>query len=147
MPDENLAGSYYFTLNLGGAEAAGYFAECTGLTSEHTVVEHTAADAQGKSIIQKFPGQQKWSNITFKRGIDDKMQLWQWRKDVMDGKISSSRKDGTIQVVDWEGTPVMTFKFIRAWPCRYSAPGLHAGGNEILVEELEIAHEGFEREP
>ena len=57
MPNEKLAGSYYFTLNLGGAEAAGYFKECTGLTSEHTVVEHTAADAKGKSIIQKFPGQ------------------------------------------------------------------------------------------
>jgi phage tail-like protein len=40
----------------------------------------------------------------------------------------------------------MTFKFIRAWPCRYSSPGLNAGANEILVEELELAHEGFERE-
>ena len=88
----------------------------------------------------------KWSNITLKRGIDTQMELWQWRKDVIDGKINASRKDGTIQVVDWEGTPVMTFKFIRAWPCRYSSPGLNAGGNEILVEELELAHEGFERE-
>jgi phage tail-like protein len=145
MPNENLAGTYHFTLNLGGAEAAGFFKECSGLTSEHTVVEHTAADANGKSMIQKFPGQMKWSNITFKRGIDNAMQLWQWRKDVVDGKINSSRKDGTIQVVDWEGTAVMTFKFVRAWPCRYSAPGLSSGGNEILVEELELAHEGFER--
>ena len=38
MPNENLANSYYFTLNLGGAEAAGWFKECSGLTSEHTVV-------------------------------------------------------------------------------------------------------------
>jgi phage tail-like protein len=146
MPDENLMGTYYFTLNLGGAEAAGYFKECTGLTSETQVVEHTAADANGKSMVQKFPGQLKWSNITFKRGIDNQQQLWQWRKEIIDGKINSSRKDGTISVVDWEGNAVMTFKFIRAWPCRYSAPGLNAGGNEILVEELEIAHEGFERE-
>ena len=134
MPNENLAGTYHFTINLGGAEAAGFFKECTGLTSEHAVVEHTAADANGKSLIQKFPGQM------------NQMQLWQWRKDIVDGKINSSRKDGTIQVVDWEGTPVMTFKFIRAWPCRYSAPGLSSGGNEILIEELELAHEGFERE-
>jgi phage tail-like protein len=146
MPDENLAGSYYFMLNLGGAEAAGYFKECSGLTSESQVVEHIASDANGKSIVQKFPGQLKWSNLTFKRGIDNQMQLWQWRKDVVDGKIASSRKDGTIQVVDWEGNAVMTFKFVRAWPCRYSAPGLNAGSNEILVEELELAHEGFERE-
>jgi phage tail-like protein len=145
MPNENLANSYYFTLNLGGAEAAGYFKECSGLSSEHTVVEHAAADANGKSMIQKFPGQMKWSNITLKRGVDNQMQLWQWRKDVVDGKIASSRKDGTISVVDWEGKQVMTFKFVRAWPCRYSAPGLNAGANEMLVEEIEIAHEGFER--
>ncbi len=59
---------------------------------------------------------------------------------------SAQIKDGTIQVVDWEGNAVMTFKFVRAWPCRYSSPGLNAGANEILVEELELAHEGFERE-
>jgi phage tail-like protein len=146
MANENLANSYYFTLNLGGAEAAGWFKECSGLTSEHTVVEHQAADANGKSIIQKFPGQAKWSNITLKRGVDNQNQLWTWRKDIVDGKIAASRKDGTISVVDWEGNPVMTFKFIRAWPCRYSAPGLNAGGNEMLIEEIELAHEGFERE-
>jgi len=146
MPNENLAGSYFFTLNLGGAEAAGYFKECTGLTSENEVVAHSATDANGKSIQQKFPGQVKWSNITLKRGIDTQMELWQWRKDVVDGKINESRKDGTIQVLDWEGNPVLTFAFVRAWPCRYSAPGLNAGANEILVEELEIAHEGFERQ-
>ena len=146
MPNENLANAYHFTLDLGGAEAAGWFKECTGLTSEHTVVEHQSADANGRAVIQKFPGQAKWSNITLKRGVDNQMQLWQWRKDIVDGKINSSRKDGTIQVVDWEGNPVMTFKFVRAWPCRYSAPGLSAGGNEILIEEIEIAHEGFERQ-
>jgi phage tail-like protein len=146
MPNEDLTGTYYFTLNLGGPEAAAFFKECTGLTSEHTVVEHTATDANGKSIIQKFPGQMKWSNITLKRGIDTKKELWDWRKAIVDGKIGENRKDGTISVVDWEGNAVMTFKFIRAWPCRYTSPGLHAGGNEILIEELELAHEGFERE-
>jgi phage tail-like protein len=145
MPDENLAGSYFFTLSLGGAEAAGYFKECSGLSNEHSVVEHTAADANGKSMIQKFPGQLKWANITLKRGVDKDQKLWKWRKDVVDGKIASSRKDGTIQILDWQGQAVLTFKFVRAWPCKYSAPGLNAGGNEILVEELEIAHEGFER--
>ncbi len=145
MPNENLAGSYFFLLNLGGAEAAGYFKECSGLSSEHEVVSHVGTDAQGKAMVQKFPGQLKWSNITLKRGIDKEMQLWTWRKDVLDGKIAESRKDGTIEVVDWQGETVLTFNFVRAWPCRYSAPGLNAGANEILVEELEIAHEGFTR--
>ena len=147
MPGElDALGAYYFMLNLGGAEAAGYFAECSGLSSSHEVVAHTASDEKGKSIVQKFPGQLVWSNITFKRGVDTNNQLWLWRKEIIDGKIKESRKDGTIQVVDAMGAPVATYSFVRAWPCRYSSPGLHAGGNEALIEELEIAHEGFTRE-
>jgi phage tail-like protein len=146
MANEDLAGSYFFLLSLGGAEAAGYFKECAGLSSEHEVVTHSAADAQGKTLVQKFPGQLKWSNITLKRGIDKDMQLWDWRQKVLDGNLPESRKDGTIEVVDWQGETVLTFSFVRAWPCRYSAPGLNAGANEILVEEIEIAHEGFTRE-
>ena len=145
MADQATAGTYYFTLKLGGAEAAGWFKECTGLSSEHQVVEHTASDQQGKSMVQKFPGQMKWANITLKRGVDNANQLWAWRKQIIDGKIVEARKDGQIEIIDWEGKPVLTYKFVRAWPCKYSAPGLNAGGNEILVEEIEIAHEGFER--
>ena len=145
MADQATSGTYYFTLKLGGAEAAGWFKECTGLSSEHTVVEHTAADQKGKSMVQKFPGQMKWANITLKRGVDNANQLWAWRKQVIDGKIKEARKDGQIEILDWEGKTVLSYKFVRAWPCKYSAPGLNAGGNEILVEEIEIAHEGFER--
>jgi phage tail-like protein len=146
MPPKEPRPPSRFRLDLGGKEGIGNFRECTGLDSETTVIEHTSVDANGNPIIRKVPGALKWSNITLKRGIDTQMELWQWRKDIVDGKIGESRKDGTIQVVDWEGNPVMTFKFVRAWPCRYSSPGLNAGANEILVEELELAHEGFERE-
>jgi phage tail-like protein len=145
MGDQATTGTYYFTLKLGGAEAAGWFKECSGLSSEHQVVEHTAADEKGKPLVQKFPGQMKWANITLKRGVDNANQLWTWRKQVIDGKINEARKDGQIDIIDWEGKNVLTYKFVRAWPCKYSAPGLNAGGNEILVEEIEIAHEGFER--
>ncbi|HEX2086784.1 MAG TPA: phage tail protein [Solirubrobacteraceae bacterium] len=138
-------GNYIFKLNLGGAEAAGYFAEATGLSSESHVVEHTAADAKGLPLPQKFAGQVSWSNITLKRGVDAKAQLWQWRLTILEGQIDANRKDGQIDVLDWTGAIVVTYKFIRAWPCKYSSPGLNAGGNEILVEELELAHEGFQR--
>jgi phage tail-like protein len=109
------------------------------------VVTNTSADAKGKSLIEKFPGQLEWANITLKRGVDSNSELWKWRQEVIDGKITSARKDGSVEVVDWEGKPVMTYAFIKGWPCKYSAPGLNAGGNDILVEEIEIAHEGFTR--
>ena len=145
MADHTTIGTYYFKLTLGGHESAGFFKECTGLSSSNTVVTNTSADANGKSLIEKFPGQLEWANITLKRGVDSNSELWKWRQEVIDGKINSARKDGSVEVVDWEGKPVMTYAFVKGWPCKYSAPGLNAGGNDILVEEIEIAHEGFTR--
>jgi phage tail-like protein len=138
-------GNFIFKLTLGGAEAAGYFAEVAGFATESHVIEHTAATPKGLPLPQKFPGQISWTNITLKRGVDKNAQLWTWRKAVLEGKIDANRKDCQVDVLDWTQAIVVTFKFIRAWPCKYSSPGLNAGGNEILVEELELAHEGFER--
>jgi len=143
--DQATAGAHYFKINLGGAEAAGFFKEIDGIGSEHEVVVHTTGDASGKSVVQKYPGQLKWNNITLKRGVDANNALWTWRKQVIDGQVVQARKECKIEVLDWTGATVVTYSFVNAWPCRYSAPGLSAGGNEVMVEEIEIAHEGMTR--
>ena len=87
----------------------------------------------------------KWANIVLKRGVDKDLSLWKWRKQVLDGTIDANRKDGTITVMDQTGTAVVMYSFTRAWPAKYSSRASTPGGNEILVKELEIAHEGFLR--
>ena len=144
-PVQSPIGNFIFTLTLGGAEAAAWFAEVSGLSTENQVVEHTAAAANGKPLPQRFAGQVKWSNIVLKRGVDKAQQLWKWREAILNGEIDKNRQTVTITVMDQTGTGVATYSFIRAWPCKYSSPGLNAGGNEIFVEELELAHEGFTR--
>ena len=119
--------TYYFKLTLAGADAAGFFKECSGLSAP-------APD-------QKFTGEMKWQNITLKRGVDANAELWTWRKLVIDGMIDDAREDGTIELVDWKGDPVITYSFKRGWPCKYSAPGMNAGGNEILVEAGQVTVE------
>jgi phage tail-like protein len=136
-------GAYYFKLKLDGHESAGFFKECTGLSGEHGVVTHPSADEQGESLVKKF----QWSSINLERGVDSDGQLWKWRQQVIDGNPDAARKDGTVEVVDFEGKPVITYSFVRGWPSKYIAPGLNAGGNDLLVEEIEIAHEGFKRAP
>jgi phage tail-like protein len=37
----------------------------------------------------------------------------------------------------------MVWKFKRAWPCKWTGPGLNAKNNEIAMESLEICHEGL----
>jgi phage tail-like protein len=147
MPAEvtDPTGVYFFTITLGDVSQAGMFRECSGFESSHTVVENRSSDGRGITQVQKFPGQMQWGNITLKRGVDSENQLWTWRQKIVEGKITEARTDGQIDVVDSEGNVVVTYKFVRGWPCRYSAPAITAGGDEVLVEEIEIAHEGFER--
>lgn len=149
MPEEVQApvANYRYTLSLPGIDEAGFFAEISGFSSETTVIEHTAADSLGEPLPQRFAGQVKWSNIVFKRGVDAKFELWNWRQQIINGEIDTCRKDVTVKVLDGAKQVVVIYAFIRAWPCKYSSPGLNSGGNEILVEEMELAHEGFRRAP
>ncbi len=145
MAEEPTDATYVFKLTVAGRGSAGFFKACAGLSTEKTAVSHTSADDEGNSLVDRFPGQLQWTNVTLRRGVDSGAELWMWRRLVIDGSIDDARADGTIEVVDQDGVPVMTYAFKRGWPCKYSAPGMNAGGNEILVEEIEIAHEGFTR--
>jgi phage tail-like protein len=145
MPDQPLVGKFYFRLTLGGAETAGFFTEFEGIASENEVVEHKSMSMSGKTTIQKIPGTLKWANLVLKRGVDKDSTLWMWRKQVVDGLVNAARRDGTLEILDDTGAPTITYKFLKGWPCKYSSSGIGAATNEVMVEEIEIAHEGFER--
>ena len=134
----------WFTLKIGGAEAAGFFKEATGFDSESEVTEIKRSTANGKTDVIKAMGNLKWSDIELKRGIDKDKTLWNWRKLVNDGKHQEARKDCTITMLDYEGTPVVTYSILNAWPKKYSGVGLKADSNEVAVEGLTLCHEGFE---
>jgi phage tail-like protein len=133
-----------FLLKIGGAEAAGLFREVTGFDSEYEVAEMKRAMPNGKVDVIKVPATRKWSNIELKRGIDQDKTLWNWHKIVLDGKIKEARKDCQITLLDYEGKPIMTYSLVNAWPVKYSGMGLKADSNEVAVEGLTLAHEGFE---
>jgi phage tail-like protein len=65
---------------------------------------------------------------------------------VLDGK-TDIRRNGTIALNDSDSgsnSPIVTWKITDAWPCKMSAPNLHAGDNTVAVEELVLTHEGLE---
>jgi phage tail-like protein len=40
-------------------------------------------------------------------------------------------------------TPIITWVLENAWPCRVKWSSMNALENEVLIEELEITHEGL----
>jgi len=134
---------FHFAIDLGGV-IQGFFTECSGIGSEHEVIEHKVT-SNGKEIIMKIPGRLKWENITLKRGITSSMDIWKWRKDVEDGKVDSARRDGSILMFDQNLKEVARWNFLRAWPVKVTGPQPKSDSNEIGLEELTIAHEYIER--
>ena len=43
-----------------------------------------------------------------------------------------------------QGSPVVTYSIINAWPKKYTGVGLKADSNEVAVEGITLCHEGFE---
>ena len=82
--------------------------------------------------------------MTLKRGINGYLELYNWWKSARDGNIQ--RTDVTIKLLDEQRQEVMRWNLSRAWPVKLEAGPLNAQGNEVAIETLELAHEGFELE-
>jgi phage tail-like protein len=145
MPNnENPLVSFHYAIDIQGV-IKGYFTECSGIGSEHEVIEHKIVNESGRELVQKIPGRLKWENITLKRGITASMDIWKWRDQVVQGKVADARKNGTITMFDQELRPVAAWDFANAWPVKVSGPTVKSDSNEFGVEELVITHEGLTR--
>ena len=91
---------------------------------------------------RKLPGLTNYANIVLKRGITLDLALWQWRKNIVEGK--ADRRNGSIVVLDEGRKDMLRFQFVEGWPCKWVGPTLNAGANEVAIETLEITHEGLE---
>ncbi|MHB1354889.1 MAG: phage tail protein [Anaerolineae bacterium] len=136
--------SFHYAIDIQGV-VKGYFTECSGIGSEHEVIEHKVVTEAGRELVQKIPGRLKWENITLKRGITSSMDIWKWREQVVQGKVADARKNGTITMFDQELRPVAQWDFTNAWPVKVSGPTVKSDSNEFGVEELVITHEGLTR--
>ena len=139
--DQEFVGSQ-FTLEIGGVEL-GRFQAVSGLNWETEVIEFKDTTKEGKVIIRKRPGQTKYPDVTFKRGMSADGALLKWYQTVMDGKVE--RKEGSIVVYDLAGDEIDRWNFEAAWPSKWSASDLEAGSDSVMIEEVTIAVERMER--
>lgn len=136
---------FNFTLELEG-KMAGYFTECSGIGSENEIVEHKVVDKNGREIIRKIPGRLKWQDVSLKRGITSDLQIWEWRDQVVNGKMEDARQNCTITMLNRSYEPIATWHLQNAWPSKVTGPQLKSDDNNYGVEEVTIVHEGIYRE-
>ena len=131
---------FHFKVEMGDTEIG--FQEVTGLEMEIEFIEYRTGD-DPTYLKQKIPGLKKHGNITLKKGVyagDD--SFWEWFKDVQTNP--ERREEVIIQLLDEEEAPVVTWTVTNAFPVKVSGPDLKSDANEIAIESIELAHEGFE---
>ena len=146
MPTEELYGNYHFLLEIQGIISdtkiiVGGFKSVSGMDSQTEVVEFKQGNDK---IVRKKPGRTTYSNIVLERGYTATDDLWQWRKNIEDGKID--RRSGSVIVLDQDGaTEVARYNFFEAWPCKWNVPDMNADSSAMAIEKIELATELVKR--
>ncbi|HEY5969979.1 MAG TPA: phage tail protein [Chitinophagaceae bacterium] len=130
---------FHFTVDWGGTNVG--FSEVTGLTQEIQLIEYRDGKSPDYNTV-KMPGLRKVTNIVMKRGISKgDNDFFKWLNTVKLNTIE--RRDLTINLLNENHEPVVTWKVLQAWPVKVEGPALKATGNEVAVESIELAHEGL----
>jgi phage tail-like protein len=132
--------NFSFLVEIDGITQAG-FSDCTGFGASTDPIEYR--EGGENRTVRKLPGMTKYNNITLKWGITDSRELYDWYRDVVNGKIE--RKNGSIILLDLQGQEVLRWNFFNGWPSKWDGPDFTAKGNDVAIETLEIANEGTER--
>jgi phage tail-like protein len=139
--------NFKFSVSIAGFAQTLGFAKVTGLNSEVEVIEYR--EGGDTTTSRKFPGQTSFGNVTLERGITTDSDLVDWINSVFDPEGGADqagevdRFDVTISVKDKAGNIQREFKLANAFPASREIGDLDAGANEILIESLELAHEGL----
>ena len=138
--------NFHFQVEWGGTKIG--FTEVSGLNFETQVIEYRHG-ASPEYFPRKQPGQQKWGNITLKRGTfnsDNEFYNW-WRETIFfqEGESTGSmfRRDITLSILNENHEPIIVWKVKNAWPTKLQTTDLVATSEGIAIETIELVHEGL----
>jgi phage tail-like protein len=130
---------YSFLVEIDGiAQAA--FSEVSGLSGAAEVIEYR--EGGDVTSTRKLPGRIEYPNVTLKRGITTSRELFDWWRTVVEGTLQ--RRNVAIILLDDSRTEVLRWLLREAWIAKFEVGPLRAKGNDVLIESIELAHEGFE---
>ncbi len=120
-----LLGTSHFRVLIGRRELG--FAEVGPLTSATDLTQPPAERSHG------------FETIVLRRALTGSTELYDWRRKVISGK--DDRRPVTIHQLGAAGGPIVnSWRLEDAWPCRWSGPSFNAAGNDVALEEIELAY-------
>src|SRR5262245_9826714 len=132
--------NFRFRVEIEGITRAG-FTEVTGFDSTTDVIEYR--EGTDAPHPRKLPGMGKFGDITLKWGLGDDKELFDWRQEILDGKIT--RKTVHIVVLDESGAEKARWRCLNAWASKLDPVDLNAKGAEVAINTLTLTIEEVQR--
>jgi phage tail-like protein len=117
------------------------------------VVKHR--DGGDPSSSRKSPGRTEYEAITLERGVTHDKEFEQWANKVWnygsglgaEVALKDFRKDIIIELYNEAGQVVIAYKIYRCWVSEFQAQAdLDANANAILIQNIKLENEGWERD-
>lgn len=135
-------GGFNFLVEIDGITRAA-FQEASGFDSSIDISDHR--EGGDNTTMRRLPAMTKYSNITLKWGVTDDTELYNWHRQWITGDPAAKRKNGSVVLLDRQGTEKVRWNFFSAWPAKWTGPSFNAEGTDVAIETLELVHEGIER--
>jgi phage tail-like protein len=129
--------TFHFGLKIdafGMDKATAFFKSISGLSLSSDSTPYQEGGVSG--FYRQVIGPTKYQNIVLKRGFTGDLNLWDWY-------YNPQRVDGSIFALGRELMIMARWDFKRAYPVKWEGPPFDADKNEIAIESLEFAHQGF----
>ena len=140
---------YNFRLTVNGkisGEIA--FKKVSGLEIEVDVTEYR--EGTDTATVRKIPGLAKYPNIVCERGITDNAELIQWMQEVVDltreGQLPPDddfRGEIVVELLSRNRETIREWNATSGFPCKITVGEFDATSSDVVIEALEIAHEGL----
>ena len=135
--------TYNFVVEIDGVEAGG-FSEVDLPEGEIEVIEYREG-ADRVSSARKLPGRVKYANVVLKRGIAGQTELLR-SVEVRTRRRRSTAGTSRSCCSTRRAARCSAGGLRNAWPAKLDYSRLDGLGNEVAIETLELAHEGFDTE-
>ena len=137
------------------------FMNMSGLAMTTEVIPYR--EGGNNTTQRKLPGQTNFSDITLSNGLTfGNTQAWEWTKQLFSYNAGQGGSIGNLQPGNDFRTTVnifvlahpytagldvpsyVAFRLYRAWITGLAFSELDAGGNAVFVQQMTLAHEGFD---
>jgi phage tail-like protein len=137
-PDPYL--NFNFLVDVGGNTIAGFSEVELPEGSIEVVAYRDGSDKTSGARL--LPGRVDYGPLVLRRGFTGDMALYDWWRSVIQGNLD--RRDVRVTLLDETRQQVAQWRVRRAWPSKYESSDLNALGNDVVIETLELTHEGVE---